>query len=111
MKRRGKWPPSANPADIPPGAKVERVWIWQESSDCLWKIAQEYYGNPHLWPKIYEANRRLIKDPNLIYPKQAIIIPPLDEAAPPARSAEELPGVPARNPGAATGGSSPAKER
>jgi len=60
--------------------RVYKVWIWQESGDCLWKIAKENYGNPHLWPKIYEANRSTIKDPGVIYPKQRILIPPLEES-------------------------------
>jgi nucleoid-associated protein YgaU len=41
-------------------------------NDCLWKIAEKplIYGNPFLWPLIWDANRSLIKDhPDLIYPK------------------------------------------
>lgn len=43
--------------------------------DCLWKIAQRYYGNGALWPRIYDANRNLIKKPDLIYPGQVFVIP------------------------------------
>ncbi len=48
-----------------------------KKGDCLWFIAgyPEIYGNPLLWPKIYEANRDKIKDPDLIYPDQVFIIP------------------------------------
>lgn len=59
--------------------KIQKVWIWQETSDCLWNMAQEYYGDPFLWTKIYEANRNVIKDPNVIFPKQEILIPPLED--------------------------------
>ncbi|GAB6283547.1 MAG: hypothetical protein STSR0008_23230 [Ignavibacterium sp.] len=47
--------------------------------DCLWNIAkkQEFYGNGFAWPKIYQANRDQIKDPDLIYPQQEFKIPPL----------------------------------
>lgn len=47
--------------------------------DCLWNIAkkQEFYGNGFAWPKIYQANRDQIKNPDLIYPKQEFKIPPL----------------------------------
>ena len=40
--------------------------------DCLWNIAKkEYiYNDPFQWPRIYEANKDKIKDPDLIYPKQ-----------------------------------------
>ncbi len=75
-RRRG-WP-AVDPSSVPPGAKVQKVWIWQESADCLWNIAKEYYGDPYLWPKIYEANKHLIKDPNIIFPRQQLIIPPLE---------------------------------
>jgi len=61
-------------------AKYQRVWIWQETNDCLWNMAREHYGDPFLWPRIYEANRDLIRDPNVIFPKQQIVIPPLETA-------------------------------
>jgi hypothetical protein len=61
--------------------------------DCLWRIAgrSDIYGNPRLWPKIWEANREAvisapprvpnrITNPNLIYPGQVLCIPALTEA-------------------------------
>lgn len=66
-------------ASHPTGTVVKKVWIWQESGDCLWRIAEEHYGNPYLWPKIYEANRHLIRNPHVIFPKQLLVIPPLSE--------------------------------
>jgi hypothetical protein len=68
--------------------KVQKVWIWQETQDCLWNIAKENYGNPFLWPRIYEANREQIRNPNVIFPKQQIVIPPLDEVGTPVTSME-----------------------
>lgn len=56
------------------------VWLWQETGDCLWNLANKYYGDPWLWKKIYIANKDKIKDPRVIYPKQVLIIPPLDES-------------------------------
>ncbi|RJP68600.1 MAG: LysM peptidoglycan-binding domain-containing protein [Ignavibacteriales bacterium] len=49
--------------------------------DCLWNIAKkkEHYANPFAWPKIYQANRDQIKNPDLIYPKQIFKIPNLTE--------------------------------
>jgi nucleoid-associated protein YgaU len=55
-----------------------KVWIWQENGDTLWRIAQKVYGDKDKWPLIYEANRDVIKDPNKIYPKQVLKIPPAD---------------------------------
>ncbi len=45
--------------------------------DCLWKIAEkkEIYANPGKWKKIYQTNKDKIKDPNLIYTGQKLIIP------------------------------------
>ena len=55
-----------------------RVWIWQETGDTLWRIAQKVYGDKDKWPLIYQANRDKIHDPNKIYPKQVLRIPPAD---------------------------------
>ena len=43
--------------------------------DSLSKIAQRAYGDGGKWRKIYEANRDVIKDPDLIYPGQSLRIP------------------------------------
>ena len=43
--------------------------------DSLSKIAQRAYGNGNKWRKIYEANKDVIKDPDLIYPGQSLRIP------------------------------------
>ncbi|MDF3821308.1 lipoprotein LipL71 [Leptospira sp. 96542] len=47
-------------------------------ADCLWRIAEreEVYSDAKLWPRIFEANRKTIKNKNLIYPKQKLNIPP-----------------------------------
>jgi len=44
--------------------------------DCLWNIAKKdyIYNDPFEWPRIYEANKDKIKDPDLIYPKQVFTI-------------------------------------
>ena len=46
------------------------------SGDSLSKIAQREYGSANEWPRIYEANRGLIKDPDKIFPGQKLVIPP-----------------------------------
>jgi nucleoid-associated protein YgaU len=53
--------------------KVEYYTI--VSGDTLGGIAKKYLGNAMDYPKIFEANREVIKDPNLIYPGQKIRIP------------------------------------
>ncbi|MES9833360.1 MAG: peptidoglycan-binding protein LysM [Candidatus Thiodiazotropha sp. LLP2] len=54
-------------------AKVEYYTI--ESGDTLSAIAKRFLGNGSDYPKIFEANREVIKDANLIYPGQKIRIP------------------------------------
>ena len=43
--------------------------------DSLSKIAKREYGDANKWPTIYEANKDLVKDPDLIYPGQELKIP------------------------------------
>jgi nucleoid-associated protein YgaU len=43
--------------------------------DTLSKIAKQFYGNAGQWKRIYEANKDVIKNPDLIYPGQTIKIP------------------------------------
>jgi len=45
------------------------------SGDSLSKIAKREYGDANKWRTIYEANRDLIKDPDLIYPGQELKVP------------------------------------
>ena len=46
------------------------------SGDSLSKIAKREYGDANAWPRIFEANKDLIKDPNKIFPGQKLKIPP-----------------------------------
>lgn len=43
--------------------------------DSLSKIAKHHYGDANKWRKIYEANKDIIKDPDLIHPGQSLRIP------------------------------------
>jgi nucleoid-associated protein YgaU len=62
-----------NAPDPSPGQRVEYYVI--QKGDTLSKIARQYLGNAMDYPKIFEANREVIKDPDLIYPGQKIRIP------------------------------------
>ena len=44
-------------------------------ADSLWRISAKKYGKGKHWPKIFDANRDKIKDPNKIFPGQDLIIP------------------------------------
>jgi LysM repeat protein len=65
----GAKPPTA-PAPAPAPRRYTVV-----AGDCLWKIAARFYNNGVLWPRIFDANRNQIRNPNLIYPGQVFIIP------------------------------------
>ena len=54
------------------------VFYAVQSGDSLWKIASKHYGDGNKWPALFEANREVIKDPDLIYPGQQIRVPDLD---------------------------------
>ena len=43
--------------------------------DSLWSLAKKYYGDGNKWKKIYEANKNLIKNPNLIKDGWKLVIP------------------------------------
>lgn len=49
-----------------------------QKGDTLSKIAKTYYGNAMKYPVIFEANKPMLKDPNLIYPGQVLRIPSLE---------------------------------
>ncbi|MCX5840560.1 MAG: LysM peptidoglycan-binding domain-containing protein [Deltaproteobacteria bacterium] len=48
-----------------------------KKGDSLWWIAKykDIYNDHFLWPLIYDANKKLLKDPNKIYPGQKLMIP------------------------------------
>jgi nucleoid-associated protein YgaU len=56
------------------GFKFEQ-WHEVVKGDTLSKIAEKYYGDPSLYMKIFEANRSILKDPNLIKIGQKLRIP------------------------------------
>ncbi len=46
-----------------------------KSGDTLGKIAKEFYGNAMEYPKIFEANKPMLSNPDKIYPGQVLRIP------------------------------------
>lgn len=63
-------PPVAPPAP-------EKQFYTVKKGDYLSKIAKEVYGDAKKYPVIFEANKPMLKDPDLIYPGQVLVIPPL----------------------------------
>ncbi len=46
-----------------------------QAGDSLSKIAKREYGDASQWKRIHEANKDLIKNPDLIHPGQTLKLP------------------------------------
>lgn len=57
--------------------EVPAVFYTIKEGDSLSKVAKAEYGDPMKWEALFEANKEVIKDPDLIYPGQQIRIPKL----------------------------------
>jgi len=72
------WLVVRNPPAVAPPAP-EKQFYTVKKGDYLSKIAKEVYGNANKYMVIFEANKPMLKDPNLIYPGQVLVIPPLEK--------------------------------
>ena len=66
--------PAPAPAPPPPPKPLERIHE-VVAGESLSKIAQKYYGNGNKYMKIFEANRDILSNPDLIKPGQKLRIP------------------------------------
>ncbi len=55
------------------GAEAEFHTV--EKGDTLSAIAKKVYGDANRYPEIFEANKPMLKSPDLIYPGQVLRIP------------------------------------
>ncbi|MBI4811572.1 MAG: hypothetical protein HY800_09090 [Ignavibacteriales bacterium] len=69
--------------------KTYTVGTWARDRDCLWNIAKkkDIYANAWMWPKIWQGNRDMIKDPDIIKPKWVLKIPEGSELSKEEKSA------------------------
>jgi len=75
-----------NPPQPPPNVKTHVI----VKGDTLWELAKTYYGNPYLWPQIWEKNQYIL-DAHWIYPGDVLVLGP--EVAPVDHlAANETPG-------------------
>lgn len=58
-----------------PEIEVEKMFYTVKKGDYLSKIAKKVYGDASKYPIIFEANKPMLKDPDLIYPGQVLVIP------------------------------------
>lgn len=74
-------PPDIVPDDTPvPDTGPELFEYEIQQGESLWSIAEAAYGNPYLWPAIYQLNLDTIDDPNRISSGQNIVIPSIQDA-------------------------------
>lgn len=57
------------PESFPEGAEIYRI----EKGDTLWDLASRFYGDPYLWPQLWEGNRYIL-DAHWIYPGDPLMI-------------------------------------
>lgn len=58
-------------------AKAQDQTYTVKGGDSLSKIARHFYGDATKWRAIWDANKDLIKNPDLIHPGQVLTIPQL----------------------------------
>lgn len=70
-----------NPDDIVADIKVADTSVYARhtvaSGDTLGKIAKHYYGDAMKYKEIFEANKDILKNPDVIHPDQNLVIPNL----------------------------------
>ena len=71
------WDP---PSEVPEGTQVYVV----QPGDTLWDLAQSNFGDPYLWPQLWERNQYIL-DSHWIYPGDPLFmsveVVPLDALA------------------------------
>jgi nucleoid-associated protein YgaU len=75
-------PPQATAATVQPDAAASTTSIEPRNAtrvvsrgDSLWSISRRSLGNGTRYAVVYRANRDRIRDPNLIYPGQILVLP------------------------------------
>ena len=70
-----------SPSDIMADIKVADESIYHKhtvaSGESLSKIAKHYFKDPMKYKAIFEANKNILKNPDMIHPGQELIIPKL----------------------------------
>lgn len=69
---------AAEPVELAEPEPVSQFYT-VESGDSLGAIAKKFYGEAGKYTVIFEANKPMLKNPDLIYPGQTLRIPPIEE--------------------------------
>jgi nucleoid-associated protein YgaU len=62
------------PALQTPVTAPRRVTCTVHAGDTLWSISGRMYGDPAGWRRLYTLNRGTVRNPNLIYPGQTLLV-------------------------------------
>lgn len=70
-----------SPSDIKANITVGDESVYHrhvvKSGESLSKISKHYYGDAMKYNKIFEANRNILNNPDIIHPDQVLVIPKL----------------------------------
>jgi nucleoid-associated protein YgaU len=68
-----------SPSDLKANIKVENTDYYHKhtvkSGESLSLIAKHYYGDAMKYPQVFEANKDILKNPDVIHPDQVLTIP------------------------------------
>ena len=67
-------PPAGDAPAAPATTAAPRTYT-VAAGDSLSKIAKKFYGDGNKWKPIFDANRDILKNPDLIKPGQVLKIP------------------------------------
>ena len=67
-------PSPAGASGDPAAGGTSRTYV-VVAGDSLSKIAKKFYGDANSWRRIFEANKNVIKNPDLIQPGWKLTIP------------------------------------
>ncbi len=94
-------PPKPRPVGTPPppmrlDTDEQPARYRVKRGDTLWDISarKDIYGNPWRWGRLFEANRRALKNPHRIAPGQKLVVPRAMAAMPPAAPVKPSPEIP-----------------
>jgi len=68
-----------DPVVSEPAGETAEIYIIVRG-DCLWNLAGQFYGDPLLWPQIWDANQYIL-DAHWIYPGDPLVIPESPDVA------------------------------
>ena len=75
IKKSGGENPQDLEADIKVADKNAYAYHTVEKGESLSKISKKYYGDPMKYNKIFEANKNILDNPDVIHPGQELEIP------------------------------------